>query len=142
MQKSYIKCLVTWKQVKRDQLPNILWNLDIWFVSSYKIPCDDGTCMHAVLFTTCGVKNCINVHISFALSWLNVTSWEMLKGWKWNLMVETFIQIWIPLSILVAISPKKQKIYFTLRPTGSNYSRIVMLCIHNLACSYQWSKYY
>lgn len=98
--------------------------------------------MHGVHFTTYlyVVKNCINAHISFAMSWLNVTSWEMLKGWKWNLMVETFIQIWIPLSILVAISPKKQKNYFTFRPTWNNYSRIVMLCIHILACSYQWSQ--
>ena len=141
MQQSHIKYLVTWKQPKRDQLSNILWNLYIKFVSSYQIPCDDGTCMHAVFFTSYVVKNCINAHISFALPWLNVTSWEMVKGWKWNLMVEIFIQIWIPLSILAAVSPKKQKNYFTLRPTWSNYSRIVTLCIHILACSYQWNKY-
>jgi hypothetical protein len=141
VQQSCIKCLVTWKQVKRDQLSNILWNVDIKFVSSYQIPCDECTCMHAVLFTTYVIRNCINAHISFALSCLNVTSWEMLKGWKWDLMVETFIQIWIPLSTDSCNKPKQAKEILYIKTYMEQYSRMLKLCIHILAGSYQWSKY-
>ena len=63
--RSVVKYLVKYKNKISEQL---------------SIPCDECTCLHAVIFTTYGVKNCKSAPISFALSCPNVTSSEILKG--------------------------------------------------------------
>ena len=141
MQQSHIKCLVTWKQVKRDRLSNILWNLDIKFVSSYQIPCDECICMHAVLFTVYVVKKLYKCMYKLCSVLSECPILRNAEGMKMKSDDGDFHSNLNTLVNFGCNKPQKQKKYVTFRPTWSNYSRIVMLCIHILACSYQWNKY-
>jgi len=99
-------------------------------VSSYQIPCDECICMHAVLFTMYVVKKLYKCMYKLCSVLSECPILRNAEGMKMKSDDGDFHSNLNTLVNFGCNKPQKQKKYVTFRPTWSNYSRIVMLCIH------------